>query len=272
MKIAVWNVNGLRACMGKGFAAWLERTQPALLGLQEVRALPEDFDAGAGNPKVMPPKGWKMAWNPAEKKGYSGTALLYKKAPAKVVTGLGIPEFDREGRLVIAELDGWAFLNGYFPKGSGSERDNSRVPYKLAFYEAVLARAEQYRSQGFGVAIAGDFNTAHTPLDLANWKSNQKTSGFLPEERAMIDRYLAAGYVDVFRARHPDETGHYTWWSQRMGARARNVGWRIDYFLVSQELAPRVKKAWIEPEVLGSDHCPVWIELGPAASRSSARA
>ena len=256
MRIVSWNVNGLRACLGKGFVRWLNRTSPDVVGLQEVRAFPEQVE-----PLLQRAGAFQRSWFPAERAGYSGVGLLAKAAPVSVERGLGITAFDSEGRLVVAEFEEFSYFNGYFPKGSGRERDNSRVPYKLAFYEAVLQKALAVRARKKGVIVGGDFNTAHQPIDLKNWKANQKTSGFLPNERAMIDRYLAAGFRDVFRDLHPDLEGQYSWWSQMPGARARNVGWRVDYFLVSEDIAPRVSKAWIEPRVTGSDHCPVGIEI-----------
>lgn len=256
MKVMIWNVNGLRACLDKGFADWFTRTKPAVLGVQETRVREEQLAEG-----VTDFRGWQFHLTPAERPGYSGVGLWTRKAPASLVSGVGDEEFDREGRLQVVEYDRWVLLNGYFPNGKGKERDNSRVPYKLAFYERVLEVARAWRKAGKAVVIGGDFNTAHTELDIENWKSNQKTSGFLPEEREMVDRYLADGFHDVFRERNPDRNGLYTWWSQRGGARGRNVGWRIDYLLVSAEARDWVRKAWIEPEVMGSDHCPVGIDL-----------
>ncbi len=256
MKVVVWNVNGIRACAAKGFASWLRRARPDVLGIQEARAFPDQIP-----PEVARLRAYRSFWNPARRPGYSGTGLLTRNQPGSVETALGVEEFDAEGRLQIADFGLWAFFNAYFPKGSGRERDNSRVPFKLAFSAAVLDRARAWRKRGRSVVIGGDWNTAHQEIDLRNWRSNRETSGFLPEERAEIDRWLAAGFRDVFRDRHPGEEGHYTWWSQRQGARGRNVGWRIDYLLVSQDLTPRVRRAWIEPGVTGSDHCPAGIDL-----------
>lgn len=260
-RFAIWNVNGLRSCVGKGFVQWLARAKPDVLGLQEVRAFPDALPVAE-----FAAMGYMCAFNPAQKPGYSGTAV-FSIAEPKALRKLDIPRFDREGRVQVADFEEFVFLNAYFPKGSGSERDNSRVPYKLAFDVAVRDLARKYLREGRHVIVAGDFNTAHTNLDLKNWKTNAKTSGFLPEERASVDMWLHAGFRDVFRDLHRGEEGHYSWWSQRQGARARNVGWRIDYFLVSASLAPRVKRAWIDKRVRGSDHCPVLIEIAPAPAK-----
>ncbi len=266
MKIMAWNVNGIRACARRGFLAWLAEARPSILGLQEVRARPDQIP-----PEILEASGYRSYWSPAERPGYSGVGLLVRRRPREVREGLGEASLDGEGRIQIAVFETFVFFNVYFPNGSGRERDNSRVPFKLAFYDAVLERALEFRKGGLGVVIAGDFNTAHREIDLKNWRSNQKTSGFLPEEREAFGRFLEGGFRDVFRDRHPDEPGHYTWWSQRQGARERNVGWRIDYLLVSEDLAPHVRRAWIEPHVPGSDHCPLGIDLvlpGRKARRS----
>jgi len=255
MRIVSWNVNGLRACARKGFLEFLESAGADVIAVQEVRARAEQLD-----PAVRDPQGWHSVFVAAERKGYSGVAL-YSRAPfERLETTLGIPELDAEGRLLIARFGRWSLVNGYFPKGSGSERDNSRVPYKLRFYAAVFERAQRLRRYG-PTLVLGDFNTAHEEIDLARPKDNRKASGFLPEERAEIDRWLEAGWVDVFRRQHPDEPGHYTWWRQWGGARERNVGWRIDYVLASPGAARRVRDAFIWPDVHGSDHCPVGVDL-----------
>jgi exodeoxyribonuclease-3 len=175
-----------------------------------------------------------------------------------VLGGLGEERFDSEGRLIIADYGDFLFYTGYFPNGGN---DLSRVPYKLEFSEAVLQHAEAERARGRSIVICGDVNTAHQEIDLANPRSNQKNTGFLPEERAWVSRLVDHGYVDIFRARNPEATGAYTWWSNRKGVRERNVGWRIDYFFISPDLEPRVVDARIHADVLGSDHCPIELEL-----------
>jgi exodeoxyribonuclease-3 len=255
LRIVTWNVNGLRACAKKGFDHWLARTQADIVALQEVRALPEEIPPG-----LRAPSGWHVEFAPAERRGYSGVALYARLEPDAVTRSLGKPRFDGEGRLLLARFGKLVVANGYFPKGSGKDRDNSRVPYKLDFYRALFAKVEKLRRAGHRVLVVGDFNTAHREIDLARPRDNAKTSGFLPEERAEIDRWVAAGWVDLFRTFAP-EGGHYTWWSQRQGARARNVGWRIDYVLASPTAMRFARGAWIEPKTLGSDHCPAGVEM-----------
>jgi len=256
LRVVSWNVNGLRACTRKGFDDWLRAERADVVGLQEVRALPEEL--------APPPAGWHVAWTPAERRGYSGVALWSRRKPDAVAHGLGVPRFDVEGRFVLARFGRLVVANGYFPKGSGRLRDNSRVPYKLDFYRAVFARLERLRRAGQRVLVLGDFNTAHREIDLARPRANVTTSGFLPEERAELERWLRAGWVDCFRAFEPGP-GQYTWWSQRLGARERNIGWRIDYVLASPAAMRFVRGAFHQPEVLGSDHCPVGVEIDAAA-------
>ena len=255
MRILSWNVNGLRACTRKGFRGFLADCGADVLALQEVRAFPEQLDAD-----VRAAEGWQAAFAPAERPGYSGVALYSREAPDRIETELE-PRFDVEGRFIAAHFGRLVVASVYFPKGSGRERDNSRVPYKLDFYRAVFDRVERLRRRG-PVFVTGDYNTAHEAIDLARPKGNVKNSGFLPEERAEISRWLDAGWVDTFRARHPDAPGHYTWWRQFGGARERNVGWRIDYILASPSADKRVQRAFIWPEATGSDHCPVGVDIG----------
>jgi exodeoxyribonuclease III len=254
-RIVSWNVNGLRACAGKGFLDFLESSKAAIVGVQEVRAFPDQLEQ-----RLRAPPGWHSTFSVAERAGYSGVAIYSRTEPDRVETSLGDPRFDVEGRIIVAHFGDLVVANVYFPKGSGAQRDNSRVPYKLEFYAAAFERLERLRKRK-AVFVIGDFNTAHEPIDLARPASNQKTSGFLPEERAELARWLAAGWVDTFRARHVDEPGHYTWWRQWGDARAQNVGWRIDYVLASPAGAQRTKDAFIWPHVLGSDHCPVGVDI-----------
>lgn len=258
-RIVSWNVNGLRACASKGFLAWLARSRAEVVGIQELRALATDLE-----PPLRAPRGFHAAFQPAQRRGYSGVALFTRREPDRIDTSLGEARFDSEGRLQVAHFGRLAVANVYFPKGSGKDRDNSRVPYKLDFYRALFERLERLRRSGKRVLVMGDFNTAHREIDLARPRGNQKTSGFLPEERAELDRWLAAGWVDTFR-RFESGPGHYTWWSQRMGVRARNVGWRVDYVLASPAALPFVRAAFIHPHVRGSDHCPVGVDLAPEA-------
>ena len=255
MRVVSWNVNGLRACAKKGFVESLRRSNADIVGLQEVRAFADQLPD-----EIRNLEGWHVHYSPAERPGYSGVALFSREPPTRIETSLGEPRFDVEGRLQIARFDRLTVINGYFPKGSGKDRDNSRVPYKLEFYRAVFDRAQKLRRRQ-PVLVIGDYNTAHREIDLARPRDNVKNSGFLPEERAELDRLFDAGWVDTFRRRHPGEAGHYSWWSQRGGARARNVGWRIDYVLASPAAMKRVREAFIWPAVMGSDHCPVGVDL-----------
>jgi len=253
-RVLSWNVNGLRACARNGFGRWLSRSGAQIVGIQELRATRDDLPRA-----IAQPKNWHAHFSSAERKGYSGVGLYARRAPDAIDTQLA-PNFDVEGRIQIARFGRLVVANGYFPNGNGKDRDNSRVSYKLDFYRALFEKLERIRRGGYRVLVMGDFNTAHTEIDLARPKSNQKTSGFLPEERAELDRWLAAGWVDTFRRFEPGE-GHYSWWSQRGGARQRNVGWRIDYVLASPAAMKYVKSAFIQKQVKGSDHCPVGVDL-----------
>jgi len=258
LKIYSWNVNGLRACAKKGFLDWLGRARGQIVGLQEVRALHEQLP----NEVASPPR-WHTHFSAAERKGYSGVALYSRQAADHVSTTLGESRFDIEGRLQIAKFGALTIANGYFPNGSGKNRDHSRVPYKLDFYRALFDRLESARSRGEPILVMGDFNTAHEEIDLARPKTNHGTSGFLPVERQELDRWLRSGWTDTFRHLH-QEPEQYTWWSQRFGVRERNVGWRIDYILASEGAMPFLKRAQIHSQVMGSDHCPISVTVDAA--------
>jgi exodeoxyribonuclease-3 len=254
-----WNVNGLRACAKKGFGRFLGRSRAEIVGVQEVRALPGELPT-----ELTENRRWHSYFAPAEKRGYSGVGLFARRAADRVDTSLGEDRFDREGRIQIARFGKLVVANGYFPKGSGNDRDNSRVPYKLDFYRALFERVQRLRRGGLRVLVMGDFNTAHSELDLARPKDNVRNSGFLPEERAELDRWVDAGWVDTFRHQHPDAPGHYTWWRQWGNARANNVGWRIDYVFASPSALRYLQRAFILPDTTGSDHCPIGVDLDPA--------
>ena len=256
MRVISWNVNGLRAVLRKGFLEWLETCGADVVGLQEARCeeIPEELA------KVP---GWHLSLSPAQRKGYSGVALLSRRPWDSLETSLG-PDYDPEGRLQIARFGRLLVVNGYFPNGNGPERDNSRVPFKLAFYQAVFDRLREERLAGAPILVMGDFNTAPTALDLARPKDNKNTSGFLPEERAEVARWLEAGWVDTFRREHEGQPAHYSWWSQRFNVRAKNIGWRIDLMLASDGLLPHVRKSFISKDVMGSDHCPIGVDLAPS--------
>ena len=254
-----WNVNGIRACVRKGFLDWLAASQAEVVALQEVRA----SAAQAGEALAPGLAGWHLHVESAAKPGYSGVALLSRRPPDAYEARLGEARFDREGRYQLARWGRFVLINGYFPNGSGPNRDHSRIPYKLAFTEAVRARAEAERRRGRRVVVVGDFNTAHKAIDLARPKANTKTSGFTAREREALDLWPQAGWVDLFRRFEPGPE-HYTWWSQRGTARARNVGWRIDYVFASAAAARHATHATHRPQVLGSDHCPVEAVFNPS--------
>jgi exodeoxyribonuclease-3 len=248
-----WNVNGLRAVRKKGFLEWLERAKPDILGLQETKCSPDQLDD-----ELRTPAGYHTYWAAAERGGYSGVALYSRREPLSVKTGIGMEAFDREGRTIVADYGDFVFITAYFPNGS---RDQSRVSFKMAYKAAFLDYCNGLQVQGKPVVFCGDVNTAHREIDLARPRQNQATTGFLPHERRWLDEVVDQGYVDAYRALHPEEAGAYTWWSYIGGARERNVGWRLDYFFVSPDLWPRVAEARIHADVTGSDHCPVSVKL-----------
>lgn len=253
MRIITWNVNGVRAVLGKGALAPVLSTRPDIFCMQEIKARPEQLTPE----QLQYFEGYYAFWNPAVRPGYSGVATLVREPPLENQSGLGLDEFDGEGRVLRTRQAGFLLYNVYFPNG---QRGQERVDYKLNFYARLLEQCDGLHAAGENIVICGDFNTAHTEIDLANAKANTKTSGFLPEERVWIDYYLAHGFVDVFRLLYPDRA-QYTWWTYITNARKRNVGWRLDYFLVSKNLVPRVKDVIIHDDILGSDHCPVTLVI-----------
>jgi exodeoxyribonuclease-3 len=259
MKIVSWNVNGFRSSLKAGFLDWFEATNPDVLSLQEVRVEWEELDLATRDELT---RKHEVCWFPARsKKGYSGSATLSRKGLGfKHAKGIGAEAYDVEGRMIVSEAPGLTLIAGYFPNASG---ELVRLPYKRAFAQDLAKLAAARIERGENVVLVGDMNVAPEEIDLANPKSNRKTAGFTDEEREDFRRYLKVGLRDVFRERHPGEKGLYTWWSQRGGARAKNVGWRIDIFLVSEGLVGKVKDARIHPDQKGSDHCPVSLELDP---------
>ena len=252
LKLASWNVNGIRAVSKKGFFDWLSVSGADIVGLQETKIQEDKLTK-----ELLEPKGFKSYWSCAERRGYSGVALYTRHEPLSVENKLGVEGYDNEGRTIIADYGDFVLFNIYFPNGKASPE---RLKFKLEFYEAFLEKAEAYRRAGRSVIVCGDFNTAHQEIDLARPKDNHKVSGFLPEERAWLDHFVGSGYVDTFR-RFNNEGGNYTWWHMRTFARERNVGWRIDYFFTDEKLFEKVEDAGIESTVLGSDHCPVTLSL-----------
>jgi exodeoxyribonuclease-3 len=253
LKLYSWNINGIRAAHKKGLLNWINEVQPDILCLQETKAHPDQLEDDL---RQLP--GYHAYWAAATRKGYSGVVLYSKIEPAHVQIGLGIPEYDDEGRTIVAEYDDFVLVGAYFPNG-GSE--NARVPFKLAYSEAFLDYCNRLRAEGKSIIFCGDVNTAHQEIDLARPAANQTSTGFLPEERAWITKVIEHGYVDIFRALNPDLTDAYTWWAFWGNARERNVGWRIDYFFITPDLRDRVVTAEIHADVMGSDHCPISLIL-----------
>ena len=253
MKIITWNVNGIRATLGRDSLAWAFEQKPDVLCLQEVKARPDQLTEQQRN---FP--GYEVIWNPAVKAGYSGVVTFLNSASLETKLGMNAPLFDVEGRLISTLHPDFRLFNVYFPSG---QRGKERVDYKLNFYAHLLEACDRLHAMGEKIIITGDFNTAHMPIDLKNPKQNVKTSGFLPEERAMVQKFLDHGFVDAYRHLYPDRV-QYTWWTYRLSARQRGVGWRLDYFLVSEALIPLVKDVIIHDAVLGSDHCPVELFIG----------
>lgn len=252
MKLASWNVNGVRASWNKGLSQLLARSEFDIVCLQETKVT-----QGQLSEEQLLPGDYRSLWYSAQRPGYSGLGLYYKRAPLSVELGIGDPEVDAEARVMLAEFPEFILINSYFPN---SQRDHARLPFKLKFCDAILALMNRHVHSGKRLILCGDLNIAHREIDLKNPKANKDNAGFLPEERACMDRILASGFVDIFRHRNP-EPDQYTWWSYRPGVREKNIGWRLDYFLVNQGMESDVTRAWIEPSILGSDHCPIGLEL-----------
>lgn len=253
LKLLSWNVNGIRAVHKKGFIDWLLKENADIVCVQETKAHPEQLPK-----ELISINGYQSFFSSSiVKKGYSGVAVYSKPEPIEVKYGFGISKFDDEGRILILDYKDFILFNIYFPNGKMSEE---RLQYKMDFYDAFLDYAYSLLKQGKKILVCGDVNTAHKEIDLARPKENEKTSGFLPIERQWIDKFLSHGFVDTFRMFN-DQPGNYTWWDMQTRARERNVGWRIDYFFVSENFKENVMNAFILPEVLGSDHCPVGIEI-----------
>ncbi|MFO8035761.1 MAG: exodeoxyribonuclease III [Anaerolineales bacterium] len=253
MQITTWNVNGLRSLFRKKADRWWREEQPDVLCLQEIRARPEQLTTKQRETF----NNMHSVWHSGGRPGYSGVATFSQNEPVESVKGIGEGKFDWEGRLIQTIFPDFHLFNVYVPNGG---RDLSRLDYKLEFYALLLSRCDQLHAKGEKVVICGDINTAHQAIDLRNPKENESNTGFLPEERAWIDRFLASGFIDVYRETHPDREA-YTWWTYRFNARKRDIGWRLDYFLISESLMPEVKDVLIHTNVMGSDHCPVSLFL-----------
>ena len=252
MKLISWNVNGVRAVVKKGFLDWLDQEQPDILCLQETKAHIDQLAA-----EILTDHGYHTFWHSGERRGYSGVATFCKEEPLYVQEGLGIEHYDAEGRVLLTEHENFLLYNIYFPNG---QKDDERLQYKLDFYDDLLPIINEQVESGNNVVVTGDWNTAHHPIDLARPKQNVNTSGFMPIEREKLDMYVENGWIDTFRLIHP-EGDRYSWWTYRFGARERNVGWRIDYFFVNEGFVDNIEDADIHDEVMGSDHCPVSLEL-----------
>jgi len=252
MKLISWNVNGVRAVVKKGFLDWLDQAQPDILCLQETKAHVDQLTA-----EILTDHGYNTYWHSGDRRGYSGVATFCKEEPLYVQEGLGIERYDAEGRVLLTEHENFLLYNIYFPNG---QKDDERLQYKLDFYNDLLPIINEQVESGNNVVVTGDWNTAHHPIDLARPKQNVNTSGFMPIERKKLDMFVENGWIDTFRLFH-QEGERYSWWTYRFGARERNVGWRIDYFFVNEGFVDKVEDANIHDEVMGSDHCPVSLEI-----------
>lgn len=253
MRIYSWNINGVRAAMRKGLDAWLSEVQPDILCLQETR-----LDAEQVPETLRAVHGYNTYWSPLRRPGYGGAATFSRQEPVAWRVGMGLPDFDDEDRVLITEYPAFTLYNVYFPNGKSSP---ARLAYKLAFNEAFQRHVDTQMWNGHCLIVCGDLNTAHQDLDIARPHAHRHESGFLPEERAWLDRFVAHGWVDTFRHFHPQQAGAYTWWDPRTRARDRNVGWRIDYGFVPDSCLMQVVDAGISPDVPGSDHCPIWLDV-----------
>lgn len=249
MKLVSWNVNGLRACMNKGFKNFMDSVDADVFCVQETKMQREQANF------EFP--GYFEYWNSAEKKGYSGTAIFSKTEPISVTYDMGIEEHDKEGRIICAEYDKFYLVNVYVPN---AQRDLARLPYRVMWEDAFRSYVGELNAKK-PVLICGDMNVARNFIDIKNAKNNVGNAGFTNEERAKMEELLQSGFVDSYRHLYPDKEGAYTWWSYMFKAREKNVGWRIDYFLVSQKMQDEIEDALIYPEIMGSDHCPVGLIL-----------
>jgi len=252
VRIFSWNVNGIRAAYKKGFLDWLKEAGPDILCVQETKAQKEQLPE-----ELITVTGYTPYFTSAERKGYSGVGLYTREEPRSISHGFGIERFDLEGRVLITDYGYFTLFNIYFPNGKASKE---RLLFKMEFYDAFLEYAKKLKSEGKSIVVCGDVNTAHKEIDLARPKENEKVSGFLPKERAWIDLFIESGFVDTFREFN-SEPGQYTWWDLKTRARERNIGWRIDYFFVSDDFMKKVTSSYILPDVLGSDHCPIGIDI-----------
>ena len=249
MKLISWNVNGIRACLAKGFEDFFKKIDADIFCLQETKCQPEQVD--------LEFDGYKSFWNSAEKKGYSGTAIFTKKEPLNVTYGIGIEEHDKEGRVITLEFDKFYMITIYTPN---AKRELERLDYRM-IWEDEIRKYLSKLNQKKPVIVCGDLNVAHKEIDLKNPKSNRRNAGFTDEERGKMTELLVSGFTDTFRYLYPEKIDAYTWWSYMGRAREKNIGWRIDYFITSKDIEKNITEATIYPEIYGSDHCPVGLEI-----------
>lgn len=252
MKIVSYNVNGIRAAMNKGFIDWLKQVNPDIIGLQEVKANLDQIDA-----TIFQDLGYEIYWYPAFKKGYSGVAILTKIKPKSVKLGMDYPKYDDEGRLLQLDFEDFSFLTAYFPSGTTGD---IRQTFKYEFLDDIFGYVQDLKRTNPDFILSGDYNICHKPIDIHNPKSNKNTSGFLPEERAWMDKFTESGFVDSFR-KFNDQPHNYTWWSYRANSRVKNLGWRIDYHMATNSMEERLKNSAILADAKHSDHCPILIEV-----------
>lgn len=252
MKLISYNVNGIRSAMKKGFVEWLTKENPDIIGLQEIKAQEKDIDS-----TIFEDLGYELYWYPAVKKGYSGVAIFTKVKPKSIKYGMSLNRYDDEGRMIQADFDGFSFISSYFPSGTTGDL---RQGFKYGFLDDLYGYTLDLRRENPRLILSGDYNICHKPIDIHNPVSNKNSSGFLPDERAWMDKFIGSGFIDTFRYFNPNPH-QYSWWSFRANSRAKNLGWRIDYHMVSQELQNRLKSAVILPNIKHSDHCPVVLEI-----------
>ncbi|WP_026950841.1 exodeoxyribonuclease III [Algoriphagus mannitolivorans] len=252
MKLISYNVNGIRSAINKGFVDWLKKENPDVIGLQEIKAQEKDV-----NPAIFEDLGYELYWFPAVKKGYSGVAIFSKVKAQSVKYGMGLSKYDDEGRLIQVDFDDFSFLSSYFPSGTTGD---VRQDFKYEFLDDIYGYMQDLRRERPKLILSGDYNICHKPIDIHNPISNKNSSGFLPEERAWMDKFTGSGFIDTFR--HFNQDPHqYTWWSFRANSRSKNLGWRIDYHMATQEMQNKLKSAVILPDIIHSDHCPIGLEI-----------
>ena len=252
MKLISYNVNGIRSAINKGFVEWLKEENPDIIGLQEIKAQEKDIDV-----TIFKDLGYESYWYPAVKRGYSGVAIFSKIKPKSVKYGIGLNHYDDEGRIIQADFQDFSFISSYFPSGTTGD---IRQDFKYGFLDDVFGYMQDLRRDNPTLILSGDYNICHKPIDIHNPISNRNSSGFLPDERAWMDRFTESGFIDTFRYFNPNPH-HYTWWSFRANSRSKNLGWRIDYHIATRELQDRLKSAAILPNVKHSDHCPIVLEI-----------